>query len=135
MSDCSESKAVSDSSSDEESIRTGYEDYTPKARRRVVRRKYKKVLMRAVRRQILINSYRRSLIKQFKVTYDMLMALDNDGDANDSDDQTANNLAQQNTRINKRLDEILFTRLQELEILDEIQIVANRVAKGDKDLD
>ena len=47
-------------------------------RKRERRRRYRKMMIRVVRRQILMSNYRKDLLRQFKVTSAMILKLEGD---------------------------------------------------------
>ena len=67
-------------SSSDTSFSEVFGDPTPLNRKAYLKRRYKNMLIRAVRRQILLNKYRKELLRGFKVSGVMLLAMDKDGE-------------------------------------------------------
>ena len=75
-SDSSLSFGESSPSSSETSFDEVFKDPTPANKKKANHSKYRNMLLRAVKRQILLNEYRKALLSQFKVSSAMLLAMD-----------------------------------------------------------
>ena len=101
--------------------------------RRVKFKRYQKMLLRAVKRQILLNAHKRALLKDFKVSSAMVLAMDA-GELN-IEEEKPEDYYLMNAKISMSLSEILYFRLQDHEVIDLLEEITILIQTNQKKVD
>lgn len=102
------------------------------------RKKYRKVMIRAVRRQILLNVHRKKLLKQFKIGSAMVTAMEHTDLIVEEEDQT--NQHKNNVKLNRLLNDKVFDVVQsdQFPLIDLVEMMilqqTNKASQLDKTL-